>query len=177
MCACRLKQVERPVGVDREVGLRLARRPIVGRLGCGVDDQLDRTGVLAEYPIDRLGIPDVGVLPVELWVVGDQPLGHLGGGGLRTEEASPHIVLDADNVETLGDEVLDALRADQAPSACDDRNRHSCYSLPPAGMSMFRAWAIRASSAAIHSWMSARTCSGISPRAPLIQAKEPCTVR
>ena len=47
------------------------------------------------------------------------------GGGLGAEEAGPHIVLDADYVKALGDEVLDRLGADQAPCARDDRNRHS----------------------------------------------------
>ena len=42
------------------------------------------------------------------------------------EEAGPHVVLDADDVEPLGDEVLDRLGADQAPRTRDDRNRHSC---------------------------------------------------
>ena len=53
MGARRLEQVERAVGVDREVGLRLARRPVVGGLRGGVDDQLDPAGVLAEDPLDR----------------------------------------------------------------------------------------------------------------------------
>ena len=40
--ARRLEQVEGAVGVDAEVGLRLARRPVVRRLRGGVDDDLDR---------------------------------------------------------------------------------------------------------------------------------------
>ena len=36
--ARRLEQVQRAVGVDREIGLGLARRPVVRRLRGGVDD-------------------------------------------------------------------------------------------------------------------------------------------
>ena len=68
-----------------------------------------------EDPLDRVAVADVGVLPVELGVLGDQPLGHVRGRGLGAEEAGPHVVLDADDVEALADEVLDGLRADQAP--------------------------------------------------------------
>ena len=41
---------------------------------------------------------------------------------------------------------------------------------------MLSAWAIRCSSAATHSWMSASTCSALAPRAPLVQAEEPRAV-
>ena len=45
--ARRLEQVERADRVDREVGLRLARRPVVRRLRGGVDDQLELARMLA----------------------------------------------------------------------------------------------------------------------------------
>ena len=78
-------------------------------------------------------VADVGVLPAELGVLGDQPLGHVRGRGLGAEEAGPHVVLDPDDVEALGDEVLDGLGADQAPGPRDDRNRHSCLLPSPRG--------------------------------------------
>ncbi len=42
MAARRLEQVQRPVGVDREVGLRIRRGPVVRRLRRGVDHELER---------------------------------------------------------------------------------------------------------------------------------------
>ena len=120
-----LEQVEGAVGVDAEVGLGVAGGPVVGGLGGGVDDQLDLARVLAEDAVDRGTVADVGVLPAELGVLGDQALGHMRGRGLGPEEAGPHVVLDADDVEALGDEVLDGLGADQTPGPSDDRNRHS----------------------------------------------------
>ena len=80
-----------------------------------------------------VAVADVGVLPAELGVLGDEPLGHVRGRGLGAEEAGPHVVLDADDVEALGDEVLDRLGADQAPGPRDDRYRHSCLLPSPGG--------------------------------------------
>ena len=134
-----LEQVEGAVGVDTEVGLRVAGGPVVGGLGGGVDDQLDLAGVLAEDPVDGVAVADVGVLPAELGVLGDEPLGHVRGRGLRPEEAGPHVVLDPDDVEALADEVLDRLGADQPPGPRDDRNRHSRLLPSPAGVSMLSA--------------------------------------
>ncbi len=45
MQPCGLEQVERAVGVDREIGLRVARRPIVRRLGGGMDDRGNRAAI------------------------------------------------------------------------------------------------------------------------------------
>ena len=53
MLAGRLEQVERAVGVDREVRVRVARRPVVRGLRGGVDDQLDLAAVLGEQPRRR----------------------------------------------------------------------------------------------------------------------------
>ena len=57
--ARRLEQVERAVGVDAEVGLRVARGPVVRGLRGGVDDQLDLAGVLGEDARDAVGVADV----------------------------------------------------------------------------------------------------------------------
>ncbi len=59
--AGRLEQVERAVGVDAEVGLRVAGGPVVRGLGGGVDDQLDLLAGLGEDAIDALGVADVEV--------------------------------------------------------------------------------------------------------------------
>ena len=87
--AGRLEQVEGAVGVDAEVGLRVARGPVVGGLGGGVDDELDRAAVLGEDPVDGVAVADVGALAAELGVRGEQPLGDVRGRGLGAEEARP----------------------------------------------------------------------------------------
>ena len=98
-----------------------------------MDHKLDLAGA-AEDPLDRLRVADVGVLDPELRVLGDEPLGHMRGRGLGAEELRPHVVLDADDVEALTDEMADGLGADQPPRSRHDRNRHSrTYSLPPPG--------------------------------------------
>ena len=43
----RLEQVQRAVRIDREVGLRVGGRPVVRRLGGGVDHELEEPRELA----------------------------------------------------------------------------------------------------------------------------------
>ena len=64
--ARRLEQVERAVGVDAEVGLRVLGGPVVRGLGGGVHDQLDLAGVLGEDALDAVGVADVDLLVDEL---------------------------------------------------------------------------------------------------------------
>ncbi len=47
------------------------------------------------------------------------------GRGVGAEERGAHVVLDADDVEAVRDEVADGLRADQPPGACDDCSGHA----------------------------------------------------
>ena len=117
-------------------------------------------------------VADVGVLPAELGVLGDQPLGDVRGRGLGAEEAGPHVVLDADDVEALGDEVLDGLGADQAPGARDDRNRHRAYSLSPAGVSMFERRGDPLGVGRYPLVDVGKHLLGAAPRAPLVEAED-----
>ena len=66
MPAGRLEQVESAVGIDPEVGLRIARGPVVRWLGGGVDDQVDLLAVLGEDAIDPVGVADVDIFGTEL---------------------------------------------------------------------------------------------------------------
>src|SRR5689334_21219708 len=43
-----LQQIHCAVGTEREIGLRIARRPIVRRLRCGVPNRADRSVMLLE---------------------------------------------------------------------------------------------------------------------------------
>ena len=124
--ARRLEQVERAVGVDAEVGLRLLGGPVVRGLGGGVHDQLDLAGVLGEDALDAVGVADVDLLVHEL--VREPLLEHLGHAARRrlgAEEARAHVVLEADDgVAALG-EVEDGLGADQAAGSGDDGDGHT----------------------------------------------------
>ena len=67
MAVRRLEEVEGAVGVDREIGMGIAGRPVVGRLRGGVDDDGDILGVIAEKIIDEIAVANVvGEMPVAL---------------------------------------------------------------------------------------------------------------
>jgi hypothetical protein len=102
-----LQQVERAGRVHAEVGVGLARRPVVGRLRGGVNDQLEIGGVLPEDPHHRVAVPDVGVDPPELRIGPDELVGDVRGGSLRTEEPRPHVVLESDHLPAALDEAAD----------------------------------------------------------------------
>ena len=57
-----LQQIERPSGVDAEIGVRIARGPVVGWLGGGVNDQGDVLAELVEQVFHRRTVADVEVV-------------------------------------------------------------------------------------------------------------------
>ena len=118
------QKVERAVGVDGEVGVRVRGRPVVRGLRGGVDDQLDRAPVAREERVDPLAVADVHLLPAEVLDLGGETVRGGRGGGLGAEEVGAHVVLDADHVEALLGEEAHRLRADEAARAGDDRDRH-----------------------------------------------------
>ncbi len=122
-----LEHVERPVGVDREVGLGLGRRPVVGRLRRGVHDDLDLAAVLGEHALDPLRVADVDVDGAERVEAGGEPLGDGSRGRARAEEHGPHVVVDPDHAVPGLREVLDGLGAHESPRASHDRHAHLAY--------------------------------------------------
>ena len=113
MQASRFEQVQRADGVDRKIGVRLARGPIVRRLRGRVNDQRDVLAVLLEYRGHAVGIADVRVdvsIPRAEFFAEFLPLS--ARGCLRSEEAAPHVVVDADDIEAQTREVAGSLRAD-----------------------------------------------------------------
>jgi hypothetical protein len=100
-----LQQVEGAGGVDGEVRVRLAGRPVVRRLRGGVDDDRRVAGVAGEEPMtpsasrmSKLGRPEAVDLVDELARHGRRRR-------LGAEEIRAHVVLDADDVESLLGEV------------------------------------------------------------------------
>jgi hypothetical protein len=122
--AGRLEQVEGAVGVDPEVGLGVARRPVVGWLGGGVDDQLDLLGGLGEDTLDPLGVADVEVDRAKRGELAVEALGDVRGRCLGAEENGTGVVLDPDYVVAGLDQSRGRLGADQTPGSCDYRLRH-----------------------------------------------------
>ncbi len=80
-----LEQVERAVGVDPEVGLRIGGRPVVRGLGRGVDDELELRAGLGEGAVDGVGVPDVDLQRAER--VGELAREPLGGVPRSTRSA------------------------------------------------------------------------------------------
>ena len=173
-----LEQVEGAVGVDAEVGLRVARGPVVGGLGGGVDDQLDLAGVLAEDPLDRRRASRMSAFSQrnsECSATSRSVTCEVEDSGPK--KLRPHVVLDADDVEALADEVLDRLGADQPPGPSDDRNRHSrLLPSPRGGVDVERLGdplLVRR-----HPLVDVgEHLLGAAPRSPLVQAEESCCSR
>src|SRR3989442_6836059 len=102
----RIEEIERPVRVDREVRVRLGRRPVMRRLSSSVNDQLKGSRIASNQAVDRLGVTYLEVEGPELVRVGlDQKLGLRRCRGARTEEVRTHIVFDTYDVEASLDEV------------------------------------------------------------------------
>ena len=122
--ARRLEQVEGAVGVDAEVGLRVARGPVVRGLGGGVDDDLDRARACSansrSTPSASRMSSSVGAELRELAARASSVTGAVDASGPKKRAA--HVVLDPDHVEALRDQVAHGLRADQAAGAGDDRD-------------------------------------------------------
>jgi hypothetical protein len=79
-----------------------------------VNDQLEGVLVVGEHAVQALAIADVQLDPPELaWVALGEPLADRPRRGLGPEELRAHVVLEADDVEPLLDEVLDGLGPDQ----------------------------------------------------------------
>lgn len=117
MFAGRLEQVERADGIDPEVGLGVTGRPVMRRLGRGVDHQVN-VG-LREDPVKSLGVTNVEFDRLELIERRSQALADRTGGGLRSEEAGPHVVLDSDHMPAGLDQLDHRLGADQSAGAGD----------------------------------------------------------
>ena len=98
-----------PLALTVKSVMRLARRPVVRGLRGRVDHDLNLATIIAENLSDALAVADVrGMVPIP----GHGPLQLLavpGGRRFLAEEDSAHVVVNADDNETLVGEEADCL--------------------------------------------------------------------
>jgi len=92
------KQIQGAGGIDIKIVERTPGGKIVAGLCGSVDDQIKV--VLFEETINGFPITDIEILVVEVSACGQQPVSIPGCVPLRTKEISPHIVVDAADLES-----------------------------------------------------------------------------
>ncbi len=128
MLAGVLDHVQRPDGIDVEVGERVASCPVVRRLGGGVDHELDVGAVRPEQVLDRRTVADVEVLVgVGSPSSSSSAAGHPGGRRVVAEEHLAHVVVDTHDLHSETGEVLGGLGPDEAGGSGDERDGHVCF--------------------------------------------------
>ena len=118
------QQDQGAVGVDGEVGDRLLGRPVVRRLGGGVDDQIDICAVFLEQAVDPLCAADVDIAVAVVLERRFELFPVPPGRPVLAEEILPHIVIDADDIESLCVKVFDRFAADQTGRTGNNRDAH-----------------------------------------------------
>src|SRR6516162_9639463 len=139
MPASGFKQVERAVGVDTEIGLRVARCPVMGGLGSGMNNRTNRASFPAEYRFQQVRVANVAVNVLVFLHLGLQSLPTPCSTCVIAEQDAPHVIVDADNIEAFGGEKPDGFSSDQP-----GRTRHQY----DAHIYCFRAHASKSSSSA-----------------------------
>ena len=103
-CRVASQQVQRAVGIDGEVGDRIARRPIVRGLRRGMNDDRDVAAVGREHLLHGRFVANVGV---DVPVAGQgrfERVARPARAGVVAEEALAHVVVDADDRQALAGE-------------------------------------------------------------------------
>ncbi len=121
---CRFKQVERSVGVDGEVCVGIASRPVVRRLGRRVNDCSDIPAEFLKQRIDCVGVADIDRA---MLVSGDALLKLSPApvcGSSFAEERLSHVVVDSDNLISLAGKEANRFGPDQAGGPCDHNDAH-----------------------------------------------------
>ena len=129
--AHRFEQAEGRCSVNGEVGHRIARRPVVRRLGCGVQHHADTAPEPAEERVDRRCVADVEIVVAVARVCDFQLGAHRRGAGLGPEEPAPAVVVDPDDVEAERRKPPRRGRPDQAERAGDDGDRSAAHARKP----------------------------------------------
>ena len=109
-----LQQDQRAVGVDAEIRDGVTRRPIVGRLGRAMDDELDIRVVFAEQPLHiffgtdvQRVVPVIGTFFLQLLPVPP-------GGSFLPEKFGTHVVVDAMHLQLFFGKKPHRFGADQS---------------------------------------------------------------
>ena len=119
MLARRFQHVERARRVDAKIGRRIARGPVVRRLGRGVDHQRDVAAAAPKDLVELCAVADVDVVVLVVGEVGLEPLSAPDGGSRFAEEVAPQVVVDSDDVHAQMGEEARGLRADQTHALLD----------------------------------------------------------
>ncbi len=123
----RFEEIEGPIGVDREIHLRIARRPVVRRLGRSVNDRGQFAPVGFEDFVYRTGIANVDLMMLVRRQARLERVARLAGGCFLAEEARPHVVIEPDDAAAIGRETFDRLRADQSSRAGNKNGARFCH--------------------------------------------------
>ena len=115
-----------PLALTREVGLRVAGRPVVRRLRGGVDDQLDAAGARARTAASTPSASRMS-RSARAELVGKRSascsvIGAVDASGPKN--CGAHVVLDPDHVVAGPTKWRTRLGADQAAGSGDDRGGH-----------------------------------------------------
>lgn len=121
------QQVERSIGVDREIHVRVPRRPVVRRLRRRVHHQTHVLAVLLEDRLDRLAVTNVH-RHVPVTRNGRFQLPPIPGRRcLLAEENPPQVVVDANDLQITTSEMPHGLRPNQTRRPRDHRYTHGLY--------------------------------------------------
>src|SRR5262245_50197940 len=108
-----------------EVRERLLRGPVMRRLRRRVNHQSNAPAETPQQLLDPLVVPDVEIhMLIAVPTLLLQPSALPGRRGLRTKEAAPHVVVDADDIDTLLSKMANGLGPNQPARTCNDRDWH-----------------------------------------------------
>ena len=106
--ARRLQQIQCADGVDAEIRVRIARRPVVRRLRRGVDDEGDVLAELAEQVFDRRAVADVEVVMLIIRDGLDEFLAVGQRGRAVAEKPAAQVIVNAGHPEAFAGKPLNA---------------------------------------------------------------------
>ena len=106
------EQIKRAVGVNREIHLGIARRPIVRWLRGGVHNRPQATPVRFENFIHRRGIADVDLVMLICGHTRQQLIARFPSGRFLAEKSFPHVVVDPHDRTAIPGKTPDRFRTD-----------------------------------------------------------------
>ncbi len=129
MFARRLQEDKRAGGIDREIHHRIARRPVVRGLRCGMNDHGDVAAIGLEQAFHGAFVTDVGI---RMPIAGNAIFKFLTN-PRRTrfvaEENAAHVIIDTNNGKAFSCKKTGGFRTRHSGSSCHQCHTHSIISL------------------------------------------------